>query len=55
MGTKYTLLAVAQPRFLKVVDGQGNFIGKFERRAASLENKTRAKSLFVVRPKSSAS
>jgi hypothetical protein len=30
------------------VDGQGNFISKFERHAFSLENKTRAKSLFVA-------
>jgi hypothetical protein len=30
------------------VDGQGNFIGKFEQHAFSLENKPRAKSLFAA-------
>jgi hypothetical protein len=31
------------------VDGQGELVAGFERHAASLENKTRAKSLFAVR------
>ncbi len=31
----------------KVVDDQGNLVADFERHAASLENKTRAKSLFA--------
>jgi hypothetical protein len=33
-----------------VLNRQGKFVADFERHAASLENKTRAKSLFAILP-----